>query len=149
MGQHEQPILIQLATYAETFAPLFTDQNKSDWNTLCNLIASEISTSLNIPINDVRAFVLNPDTGDNAATTWPVVAQNDNPNIKAAENPITRPELLNAGSQTLSDYQSGTIGAWVGYRISTSTDSLNYYGTSQIVDIQGTTDYVLKLAVAV
>ena len=140
--------LTQVATFAKTFAPLYTDANQDEWNTLCNLVANEVATSLQTNIDNVRVFVLNCDNGDNSATTWPVVAQNDNPNIKSSENPITRAELLNASAQTLDDYAAGNIQAWVAYRESTSTGTLNYYGTSQILDAIDSTDYILKIAVS-
>jgi len=140
--------LIQLGELAKQFAPLYTEDNRPSWNELCNLIANELTTVFSTTINKVRVFVLDCDTGDDSATVWPVVAQNDNPKIKTNENPISRPELLNASSITTLDYAEGKIYSWIGYRKSTSTETINSYATSQIRDRYNTTDFVLKLAIS-
>lgn len=137
-----------LAVSATEFAPLFATQKKETWDTLCELIVSQMKTEY--PNGDIyRCFVLDSNTGinDGFSIFFPVVAKSKDIRIKESEAVNSRPELAMAQIQDQEDLDNRSPRASGSYRISSSTEEPSVYGTCGVVGIFGTTEYILKLAI--
>lgn len=143
--------LTELGNLVQLYSPIFTEQNFSVWNQICNLISEDLQNTFDITPEQTRVFVLAANTGMNndGSTNWLVAARNQNPRIVVSENIVNRPELLNSSGYTLQQFNAKeppTV--CVNYRLSSSTETFNQYATQGILNGQGTVSYVLKLAIS-
>jgi len=143
------PIITALGEDAQAYALYFTSSNRTEWDSMCTTLQTSLTAQFETTADKVRVFVLDCNTGSQDTTElWPVVAKCDNKKIPDAENPISRPELLGASRQTLAEYKDENAPAFVAFRLSTTTGTLNYYGTGQIMNDNETVAYILKLAIS-
>lgn len=140
-----------LAKSANEYAPLFVEEASDDWDTLCQLIATELGQNYKTDLDKIRVFVLKSNTGtndDKEAVYFPVVAKNTKDGIKDKEASTSRPELAMAQLQDMDDVIDQVSRGSGSYRVSSSTGISTFYGTAGInKGYFGTTQYILKLAI--
>ena len=140
-----------LAKSANEYAPLFVEQSYDDWDTLCQLIATELGQNYKTDLDKIRVFVLKSNTGTNEeseAVYFPVVAKNTEDGVKDKEASTSRPELAMAQLQDMEDVIESVSRGSGSYRVSSSTGVSTIYGTSGInKGYFGTTQFILKLAI--
>lgn len=140
-----------LAKSANEYAPLFVKESLDDWDTLCQLVATELGQIYKRDLDKIRVFVLKSNTGTNdesEAVYFPVVSKNTSEGVKDKEASTSRPELAMAQLQDMEDVIEKVSRGSGSYRVSSSTGVSTIYGTSGInKGYMGTTQFILKLAI--
>ena len=140
-----------LAKSANEYAPLFVKESLDDWDTLCQLVATELGQIYKTDLEKIRVFVLKSNTGANdesEAVYFPVVSKNTSDGVKDKEASTSRPELAMAQLQDTEDIIDEVSRGSGSYRVSSSTGVSTIYGTSGInKGFIGTTQFILKLAI--
>lgn len=119
--------------------------SQASYTTLCNQLAQELDTHLNVIGS--RVFMLAPDTGTNNGSLWPVIYRSDG-TTTTEEDASTRIELFSQ-IQSYRDWFCEEQVRGQAFRVSSTTELLTIYATASILDSNGFATLVLKSAVPV